>query len=180
MIDGLLNPIQNLPDNRLFLIVVVLLMARIRRITTANRFLIGLINLIGTFFHELAHYLVGWLLLARPSGFSVWPKAKLGGGLVLGSVSFANLRFYNALPTALAPLLLVILAYYIDQEFFILIQQAPLSYLIYIFIMVILLENAIPSSTDLKVAFSQWGGTLFYLLITTLYFFWDELARFFI
>lgn len=29
----------------------------------------------GTFAHELAHLVVGFLLLAKPHGFSVWPRA---------------------------------------------------------------------------------------------------------
>jgi hypothetical protein len=70
----------------------------------------------GTLCHELAHFSVGLLTNAEPVGMSVIPKRikkARGGGAgqghnwELGSVSFANLRWYNAAPAALAPLLVL-------------------------------------------------------------------------
>ena len=57
----------------------------------------------GTLCHELAHFSVGLLLGAEPVGFSIVPR-RTGRTWELGSVSFANLRWYNAAPAALAPL----------------------------------------------------------------------------
>lgn len=66
----------------------------------------------GTVCHELAHLLVGLLVGARPRGISLLPR-KVGGagGRVywqLGSVTLSHLRWYNAAPAALAPLLLLL------------------------------------------------------------------------
>jgi hypothetical protein len=65
-----------------------------------------LFYLAGTICHELAHFCVGLLTLARPRSFSVVPR-RSGNEWRLGAVAFANLRWYNAAPTALAPLLIL-------------------------------------------------------------------------
>jgi len=70
----------------------------------------------GTLCHELAHFSVGLLTNAEPVGMSVLPrriKSPRGGkgrghNWELGSVTFANLRWYNAAPAALAPLLVLL------------------------------------------------------------------------
>ncbi len=62
----------------------------------------------GTLCHELAHFSVGLLTNAEPVGLSVLPRRR-GRLWELGSVTFANLRWYNAAPAALAPLLVLAL-----------------------------------------------------------------------
>jgi hypothetical protein len=62
----------------------------------------------GTLCHELAHFSVGLLTLAEPTGLTIIPRRK-GRVWELGSVTFANLRWYNAAPAALAPLLILLL-----------------------------------------------------------------------
>jgi len=64
----------------------------------------------GTLCHELAHFGVGLLTNAEPTGINLLPKRK-GRVWELGSVSFANLRWYNAAPAALAPLLILLLPF---------------------------------------------------------------------
>ena len=61
-----------------------------------------LFSVVGTLCHELAHFSVGLLLGAEPVGFTIIPRRN-GRTWELGSVSFANLRWYNAAPAALAP-----------------------------------------------------------------------------
>jgi hypothetical protein len=57
-----------------------------------------------TVLHELSHFLVGYVLLAKPVGFSVFPaRYKPGTPWQLGHVSFARLRWWNQLPVGLAP-----------------------------------------------------------------------------
>ena len=46
---------------------------------------IAVLSLPGTIAHELTHFIVGALLLAKPRRFSVWPKA-VGRSWRLGSV----------------------------------------------------------------------------------------------
>ncbi|QOY96380.1 hypothetical protein IM543_11475 [Massilia sp. UMI-21] len=72
----------------------------------------------GTLCHELAHFSVGLLTNAEPVGLSVIPKrikqargSGKGHNWELGSVTFANLRWYNAAPSALAPLLVLALPF---------------------------------------------------------------------
>ncbi|WP_020653133.1 hypothetical protein [Massilia niastensis] len=69
----------------------------------------------GTLCHELAHFSAGLLTNAEPIGLSVIPRriARPGKGhnWELGSVTFANLRWYNAAPAALAPLLVLLLPF---------------------------------------------------------------------
>ena len=61
----------------------------------------------GTVAHELLHYLAGLLFGARPISLSVMPRRKPEGGWLLGSVSFARLRWWNSVPVGMAPLALM-------------------------------------------------------------------------
>jgi hypothetical protein len=70
-----------------------------------------LLVLPGTLAHELSHWLLGILLNGRPSSFNLLPRRE-GRGWIMGSVSFANLRWYNAFFIGMAPLLLLPLAYW--------------------------------------------------------------------
>ncbi|HJV21860.1 MAG TPA: hypothetical protein VJ570_04140 [Holophagaceae bacterium] len=72
--------------------------------------LLSLVALPGTFCHELCHWGIGKLLKAKPVRFTVLPRRQ-GDGYILGAVSFANLRWYNAFFVGLAPLLMLPLAY---------------------------------------------------------------------
>lgn len=78
-----------------------LLLARCAR----GNALFALIALPGTLAHELLHFLVGFVTLARPVSLSVWPQHTQGGSYVLGEVLFENLRWWNAAPAGLAPML---------------------------------------------------------------------------
>ncbi|MBI3804703.1 MAG: hypothetical protein HY282_13180 [Nitrospirae bacterium] len=71
---------------------------------------IALLALPGTFVHELMHFIFGLFLLAKPAGFSVWPRHS-GKGWTLGSVSFQRIGLLNGAFVALAPLLLFPLAW---------------------------------------------------------------------
>ena len=71
---------------------------------------IALLSLPGTIAHELAHYVVGALLLAKPRGFSIWPTEQ-GRTWRLGSVSFGNIGLLNGAFVALAPLVLLPIAW---------------------------------------------------------------------
>ncbi|RSZ60064.1 hypothetical protein HF313_15225 [Massilia atriviolacea] len=69
-----------------------------------------LFTVAGTICHELAHYVVGLLTGARPASFTVIPR-RVGRHWELGSVTLTRVRWYNAAPTALAPLLIVLLPF---------------------------------------------------------------------
>jgi hypothetical protein len=77
-------------------------------IVTSAHPLFFLFSALGTLCHELAHFSVGLLLGAEPVNFSIIPR-RSGRIWELGSVTFANLRWYNAAPAALAPFLVLLL-----------------------------------------------------------------------
>jgi hypothetical protein len=74
---------------------------------TALHPLFFVFSAVGTLCHELAHFSVGLLLGAEPTGLSIVPRRQ-GRTWELGSVTFANLRWYNAAPAALAPFLVLL------------------------------------------------------------------------
>jgi len=76
-------------------------------IVAAAHPLFFIFSVAGTVCHELAHFSVGLLLGAEPVNFSVIPRRN-GRSWELGSVTFANLRWYNAAPAALAPFLVLL------------------------------------------------------------------------
>lgn len=69
-----------------------------------------LFTVAGTLCHELAHFAAGLLTGARPASFTVIPR-RVGKHWELGSVTLTRVRWYNAAPTALAPLLIVLLPF---------------------------------------------------------------------
>jgi len=76
-------------------------------IVTAAHPLFFIFSAAGTLCHELAHFSVGLLTGAEPINFSIIPR-RTGRTWELGSVTFANLRWYNAAPAALAPFLVLL------------------------------------------------------------------------
>lgn len=69
-----------------------------------------LLHFSGVCVHEMLHFVVGLVTMARPTSMSLVPRTE-GGRLVLGSVSFVALNWLNAWITALAPLLALPIIY---------------------------------------------------------------------
>ena len=88
------------------LVGLLLLFQRLR----GSFVLFSLLILPGTFCHELCHLCVGTPLGGRPKHFTILPKRE-GHGYVMGSVTFTNVRWYNAFFLGMAPLLLLPVAY---------------------------------------------------------------------
>lgn len=91
-------------------LTVGLLRARLHPLTFA------VISWPGTVAHETAHFIVGLLLGAKPTGFSLLPSKNPDGSWTLGYVSFSNTRWWNTPWTAMAPMLLAPLAIYLVPE----------------------------------------------------------------
>jgi hypothetical protein len=91
-------------------VALVLIFVALLRAVRNSMWRIALLSLPGTIAHELAHFVVGLLLLAKPRGFSIWPRAQ-GHSWRLGSVSFGNIGLLNGALVALAPLLLLPIAW---------------------------------------------------------------------
>ena len=95
-------------------LVPVAALALLLRIASGGHPVFFIFTVAGTLCHELAHFFVGLVANARPVGLTVMPrwigrgKPNTGKGYwELGAVTFANLRWYNAAPAALAPLLVL-------------------------------------------------------------------------
>lgn len=85
-----------------------LVFAVILRLLTRIHAIFFLFYLAGTFLHELAHFCAGLATNARPVSFSVWPRRAERNRWILGSVSFTNIRWYNAMFVGLAPIIVLL------------------------------------------------------------------------
>ncbi|MBC7454627.1 MAG: hypothetical protein H7335_13155 [Massilia sp.] len=119
-----------------------------------------LLTVAGTLCHELAHYGVALLTGARPTALSVIPR-RIGRHWQLGSVTLTRVRWYNAAPAALAPMLILALPLLVaswrtgpDWRF------QPLD-LAFAFALAPQLLSFWPSAGDWRIALRSWP----YLLI---------------
>jgi hypothetical protein len=96
-----------LRDAAIYLIPSILLAGLIRFLATRHAFFF-LFQLAGTICHEAAHFTVGWLTCAAPRSFSIIPR-RTGNAWQLGAVTLTNVRWYNAAPAALAPMLIILI-----------------------------------------------------------------------
>lgn len=116
----------------------------------------------GTMLHELSHLVVAAVTGGRPVGFTIIPRREGGARWVLGSVTISNPSPVAALPSALAPLLLNAVAYYLYvgwSGWF----PADLLHTLFMYVAIYLFSySSIPSGQDLKVAVSRPGGVLLY------------------
>jgi hypothetical protein len=89
-------------------IAIIGIMYCLLRVTRRSISLHAIVWWPSTCAHELCHFLVGFLLAAKPVGFTVFPKRGFAQDQwILGQVSFSRLRWWNKLPVSLAPLLLL-------------------------------------------------------------------------
>lgn len=130
--------------------------------------LMVLFYLPGTFFHELMHFVVGGVLGANPSKFSIFPSRE-GNNITFGYVELQDINSFNAIPTAMAPLLLLFFPYF-TYVIFITNQTSPSEAILYAFASALVAQSCIPSTQDFKIAFSHplgvlaWGGVLVFLV----------------
>lgn len=161
--------LQSFFDNRFFLILLVIVLVHLKNASYKSMFMCALVNIPGTFLHELMHFLVGLFLNAKPRNFSLVPK-RGEGGYVMGSVGFTNITFYNAIPASLAPLLLLPIGFYINRYLLPMIRPTFVNYVLYVLLQTIIIENAMPSSADFKVAKMHFLGVILYgVLVVALF-----------
>jgi hypothetical protein len=141
----------------------ILLAAIQRRASSSGILAMALWNLTGVILHELAHLLAGLLFRARPAGLSLFPRRE-GNFWRLGSVSFARITAFNAVPVAFAPLGLVGLAYWLARNWFTWCRPSLLATLALYAAVYLLLYNALPSSRDLRLA-CNWRSIVLYSLL---------------
>ena len=156
--------LQSFFDNRFYLILLVIILVHLKNATYKSMFLCALINMPGTILHETMHFIVGLLLNAKPCNFTLFPRRN-ENGYVMGSVGFTNITFYNAIPASMAPLMLLPIGFYLNRYF--LPNMAPTftNYVLYVLLQTIIIENALPSSADFKVARMYFLGIIMYTAI---------------
>jgi len=165
------NPqfLQSFFDNRFYLILLVVVLMRFKYTTYRSMWMSALVNIPGTFLHELMHFLVGALFNAKPCNFTLFPKKNENGDYVMGSVGFRNIAYYNAIPAAMAPFLLLPIGFYLNRHMLPFMQPTFANYVLYVLLQTIIVENAIPSSVDFKVAGMYFRGVVMYLAVGILF-----------
>ena len=157
--------LQAFLNNRFYLILLVVFLTRLKYATYDSLWISALVNIPGTLLHEMMHFLVGGFLNAQPCNFTILPKRNMAGDYVMGSVGFRNITFYNAVPAALAPLLLLPIGFYLNRYFLPFMQPTLFNYILYVLLQTIIVENAIPSRTDFSVAGKFFTGIVLYIVL---------------
>ncbi|MFI3241386.1 MAG: hypothetical protein R3Y43_02330 [Alphaproteobacteria bacterium] len=155
-------------DNRFFLVLFVIVLSNLINSSYRSLYLSALINVPGTALHEMMHFFVGGALNAQPVRFSIFPKKDEYGNYVMGAVGFKNITFYNAIPSALAPLLLLPIGFFVNRYLLPVITPSFFNYIFYLLLQTVIIQNAMPSSTDFKVAFKNKFGVLLYMVLAGL------------
>jgi hypothetical protein len=127
----------------------------------------------GTAAHELSHLVVALVTGGKPSGFSIIPRARdcrrSDGAVIrhwtLGSVTIANAGCLSAFPTGFAPLLLNVVAWYLFCHWFTWFPQSLSSTLGLYLVVSMLCSSSLPSTQDIRVAFSSLPGAILYLVL---------------
>lgn len=156
--------LQSFFDNRFYLILLVIILVHLKNATYKSMFLCALINMPGTILHETMHFIVGLLLNAKPCNFTLFPRRN-ENGYVMGSVGFTNITFYNAIPASMAPLMLLPIGFYLNRYFLPNMTPTFTNYVLYVLLQTIIIENALPSSADFKVARMYFLGIIMYTAI---------------
>jgi hypothetical protein len=156
--------LQSFFDNRFYLILLVIILVHLKNATYKSMFLCALINMHGTILHEAMHFIVGLLLNAKPCNFTLFPRRN-ENGYVMGSVGFTNITFYNAIPSSMAPLMLLPIGFYVNRYFLPNMTPTFTNYVLYVLLQTIIIENALPSSADFKVARMYFLGIVMYAAI---------------
>jgi hypothetical protein len=134
---------------------------------------LSLLTLPGTLAHEFSHLVTGWLLGGRPAHFSIWPKRRKND-YELGSVSFSNLRWYNAFFIGVAPLSLLGAAWGIAVWRLHGGMAFTWMNAVWLYLVANLVESSLPSGQDLRIAARSPVGWL--LLAVALGWAWVRLA----
>lgn len=132
-------------------ILVLAWLAFMRRVSTSG-WSMAIVGLIGTWLHEVSHYVVGFVLGAKPVSFSLWPKRD-GNRWVLGYVGFTGLNIWNSAFVAFAPLLLLAVGVVVIQAWTLPAFAAGSygSWALSGYVVACALSSCLPSSTDIKV-----------------------------
>lgn len=150
--------------NELIIILVVVVMFRLKYTVQGNVISAWLFNFPFIVAHEMAHLVVGVVLGARPTLFDFCPTRGRDGGYMMGRVRFKNITWFSAAPIGVAPLLLIIPAFYLDRLIAPWLPAGFAGVVTLISLKALLIENALPSTQDLKCMISEPGGLMFWVV----------------
>ena len=117
-------------------------------------------NLFGTLCHEMSHLACAKLTGARVNNFTLIPKRN-GNRIVLGTVSLCSVNAFNAVPIALAPLGLLVVATMVFSHWYKLFPNAFASTMVRYIVTYLLIYNSLPSRQDMRMALN-WRSILLY------------------
>lgn len=146
LFDALLPALADVPVVAWLAVGAVVLLQRLS--AGLGLWAYALIALPGTLAHELAHYLVAQVLLARPRLPHLWPE-RTAEGWRLGSVAFVA-PWWRAMPIALAPLLLAPGALAWLLHF--LVPARGLALALHAWVVGTMLGASLPSRADWRIA----------------------------
>jgi len=157
------------------LLVIFLNNLKHKIISSKNYFFVFIMGFLTTLPHELAHFIVALILGAKPKGITLIPRkieTPAGTYWTFGSVK-AYTNNFSGFFVGIAPIINLFIGVFVAEYFFSYKEFTLENIIFFFFIEWILIENGIPSSTDLKIAFSSYIGlivTLFILVIGGLYY----------
>ena len=163
-------PELSLPENSISSILLIAgwlyILFQLRR----SGYAVAFFGFFSTVMHEACHFIIGWILRAKPVSVSLWPRRE-GRTWVLGYVAFSNITLWNAAFVGLAPLLMLPLGWFIFVHGMIpsFVAGWHLSWIVLGYLVACCFFGGWPSSTDIKVSFSSvllysligWGGYSF-------------------
>ena len=161
-----------------FSVVYAAFIGKLKEYARINIFFAWSVGFIGTFFHELAHFLTSLMLLGKPVWFSIIPSSSIENGkkyYTLGYVSSKNVRWWNVFFIAMAPFLLMPLSFWVYGHFFDYFDRSLASYLLYIYVVVSLVFSSIPSSVDFKTLHnSSFFANIYPVYLLAVYLFFEN------
>jgi hypothetical protein len=126
--------------------------------------LYALLVLPGTALHEFAHWLVGLPFGARPTRLRLVPVRSGPQRWSLAAVGFRRVTWFNALPIALAPLLLAPLAW-LGYGFALGQPESHWLHWVALYLATVAALSCLPSLADLRLAWSRPAGLVLYGLL---------------
>jgi hypothetical protein len=147
----------------IYLVAVTAMAAALHWLRRLPRFF-SLLALPGTVGHEVLHFLVGTVTLAKPIKASLLPKFHRDGSATLGYVMFANIRWYNALFVGFAPLLALPAALWLVWYRAGHVPPWAWLELLWAYVAANLAYSCLPSRADLDIVLSRPAGLAAWLV----------------
>lgn len=151
-------PIKHISHLNILELFLILLFFKIRQCFVNSFIGVFIFYFPGIFLHELMHFIIALILKARPRMMSLYPRKKEDGSIELGRVVVRNAAWWNQFPIGMAPLFLIILASFLQRYYFYFFKFNIASSMLYLYLIVVLIDSAIPSVQDIKNATSSKAG----------------------